>query len=56
MNEAKELWGAVVQNEKAKEASDILEEEFGEPTRFSEILPEQIEGLKNVLIKIKEIL
>lgn len=56
MNEAKELWGAVVQNEKAKEASDILEEEFGKPTRFSEILPEQIEGLKNVLIKIKEIL
>lgn len=56
INEAKELWGAVVQNEKTKEASEILENEFGKPTKFSEILPEQIDGLQNVLIRIKEIL
>lgn len=56
INEAKELWGAVVQNEKTKEASEILENEFGKPTKFSEILPEQIDGLQNVLIRIKEML
>ena len=55
MGEAKELWGKIVQNEKVEEASKILEDEFGKPTKFSEILPEQVENLKNVLNRIKEI-
>ena len=55
MGEAKGLWGKIVQNEKVGEASKILEDEFGKPTKFSEILPEQVENLKNVLNRIKEI-
>lgn len=56
MEEAKPIWGKIVQEEKTNEALKILEEEFGKPIRFSEILPEQIEELNNALIKIKELL
>ena len=56
MTEAREVWGKVVQNEKVEEASKILEQVFGAPTKFSEILPEQIDKLKIVLNEIKEIL
>lgn len=56
MEEAKIVWGRVVQNEKTEEASKILEEEFGKPTRFSEITSEQIEKLNIVLMKIKDII
>lgn len=56
MEDAREVWGKVVQNEKVEEASKILEETFGAPTKFSEILPEQIDKLKIVLNNIKEIL
>lgn len=56
MDEAKTLWGKVIQQEKAEEASKILEEEFGKPTRFSEILADQVEQLNIVIMRIKDIL
>jgi len=34
----------------------ILEEEFGKPTRFSEILPEQTKELNAALIKIRDLI
>lgn len=56
MEEARSLWGSVVQKEKAENATKILAEVFGKPTRFSEILPEQIDELKIAMDRIKEIL
>lgn len=56
MEEAKFLWGQIIQKELGKQASAILEEEFGKPTKFSEILPSQVEQLNIVLMKIKDIL
>ena len=56
MEDAKLLWGTVVQAEKMEEASKILEDEFGKPTRFSEILPEQVDKLNVVIQRIKDIL
>lgn len=56
MEEAKIVWGKVIQKEVGEQASKILEEEFGKPTKFSEILPDQVEHLNIVLRKIKDIL
>lgn len=55
MEDAKQLWGQVVQNNKTEQALAILEEEFGKPTRFSEILPEQTKELNAALIKIRDL-
>ena len=56
MEDAKQLWGQVVQNDKTEQALAILEEEFGKPTRFSEILPEQTKELNAALIKIRNLI
>lgn len=56
MDEAKAIWIKIVQRDKQNEAMSILEEEFGKPTRFSEILPTEIEQLNNSLIRIKDLL
>ena len=56
MEEAKELWTKVVDINKVQEAAAILEKEFGEPKKFSEILPEQIDKLSEVLFKMQDIL
>lgn len=56
MEDAKQLWGQVVQNNKTEQALAILEEEFGKPTRFSEILPEQTKELNAALIKIRDLI
>ena len=56
MEEARTIWGQVIQKELAAKASEILEEEFGKPTKFSEILPDQIDKLNAVILKIKDIL
>ena len=56
MEDAKQIWGQVVQNDKTEQALAILEEEFGKPTRFSEILPEQTKELNAALIKIRELI
>lgn len=55
MEDAKQLWGQVVQSNKTEQALAILEEEFGKPTRFSEILPEQTKELNAALIKIRDL-
>ena len=56
MEDAKQLWGQVVQNDKTEQALAILEEELGKPTRFSEILPEQTKELNAALIKIRDLI
>lgn len=56
MEEAKSVWAKATANDKVKEVSSILEEEFGKPTKFSEITPDQIEKLTNVLFKVKDII
>lgn len=56
MEEAKTLWASVVQREKTEEVMKLLEDIFGKPTRFSEIMPEQIEELKNAISSIRDLL
>lgn len=56
IEEARTLWGQVIQKELVADANKLLEEEFGKPIKFSQIMPEQIDHLENVLLKIKEIL
>ena len=56
MEEARGLWTKVVSQDKTKQALDILEKEFGKPTKFSEITSEQSELLQKVLLEIKELL
>lgn len=56
MEEARGLWAKAVANDKHKDVSKMLEEEFGKPTKFSEITPDQIDLLSSVLFKIKEII
>ena len=56
MEEAKSIWIKVNQINKQDEAMHILEEEFGKPTRFSEILPEQKDKLNRALAEIKTLI
>lgn len=53
IEEAKIIWSKIVLEEKTEEAFQILEQEFGKPTKFSEVLPSQIEQLNSALTKIK---
>jgi hypothetical protein len=55
MEEAKELWIKVSNLDKTDEALKILEEEFGKPTRFSEITAEGLNELKKSILRIREI-
>lgn len=55
MDEAKQVWGKVVQADKTEQALTILSEEFGKPTKFSEILPDQIDQFDRALSRIKEL-
>lgn len=55
MDEAKQIWGKVVQADKTEQALTILSEEFGKPTKFSEILPDQIDQFDRTLSRIKEL-
>ena len=56
MQEAREVWAQVVAAEKAPQAAELLEKEFGKPTRFSEVTADQVDKLNSVLMKIKDIL
>lgn len=56
IEEAKILWGQVVQQEKVEQATDILNQVFGKPTRFSEITADEVEKLKEVISQIRDIL
>lgn len=55
MSEAKTVWNKIIIKEKTAEASKILEEEFGKPTKFSEITADQTDKLEKVLFKVKEL-
>ena len=55
MSEAKTVWYKIIIKEKTAEASKILEEEFGKPTKFSEITADQTDKLEKVLFKVKEL-
>ena len=56
MEDAKELWEKVIQNDKVEKALEILANTFGKPTKFSEITSEQTEELKQVIFEIKTII
>ena len=56
MDEAKMLWGQLVQKDLHTKVAEILEAEFGKPVKFSEILPEQVDKLSKVLFEIRAIL
>ena len=53
MQEAKILWSKIVERNLVKEASNILEKIFNKPTKFSEILPEDIDKLNQALLEIR---
>lgn len=56
MEDAKLLWGKLVKEDKTEKALKILADKFGKPIKFSEILPEQINELSEVISEIKETL
>lgn len=56
MEEAKMLWGRIIQEDKIEVVNKILTEEFGKPIKFSEIPEENINELNHVILKIKDIL
>lgn len=56
MEDAKAIWIQATKENKIKEVTAILEKEFGKAIKFSEILPEQIEQLNNVLLEIRDIM
>lgn len=56
MNEAKDLWIVVNQKGLVDKVNTILEEEFGKPTKFSEISPEQANSLSKVIFEIRSII
>lgn len=53
MEQARELFNTATETGKVEEISKILEQVFGKSIRFSEILPEDVEKLNQVLIEIK---
>lgn len=56
MEEAKLLWGQLVQKDLHNKAAEILEKEFGRKIKFSEIMPEEVESLNKVLCEIRAML
>lgn len=56
MEDAKTLWGQVVQQSKVPQANEILTSIFGKPTKFSEILPADVSKLSQAITEIKSIL
>ena len=51
MDEAKEMW-IKADGDRKESILKVLEEEFGKPTKFSEILPEQRDKFENALNKL----
>lgn len=56
IEDAKGLWTQLVNTGKVNQATEILQKEFGKPTKFSEIMPTQIDQLSKVLFEIRSIL
>lgn len=55
MEEAKILWTKLIDAEKTEEASAILEEIFGKPTKFSEIKETDLDNFFKAITEIKEL-
>ena len=56
INDAKMLWGELVNKNLVNQAADILAKVFGKPTKFSEVLPEQVDQLALALSEIRNLL
>lgn len=56
MDEAKVLWGQLIQRELVPKANEIIERVFGKPLKFSEMQANQKEQLEQVLSEVREIL
>ena len=56
MEDAKALWTKAVNAGAGDKVLAVLEQEFGKPTKFSEILPEQSKQLVSALQSIRDIL
>lgn len=56
IDEAKMIWGQLVQRDLIPKANEIIEKIFGKPMKFSEMQEEHKEQLEQVLSEIKEIL
>lgn len=56
MEDAKTLWQTVVEKQLVDKVNKILEDEFGAPTKFSEILPEQVESLYRVVQEVRALI
>ena len=56
MEDAKMLWGELVNKDLVKQAAEILQKIFGKPTKFSEVLPEQVDLLAVALNEIRGLL
>ena len=56
MDEAKVLWGQLIQRELVPKANEIIERVFGKPLKFSEMQTNQKEQLEQVLSEVREIL
>ena len=50
------LWGELVNKNLVNQAADILAKVFGKPTKFSEVLPEQVDQLALALSEIRNLL
>lgn len=56
MEEAKEIWTKVVEKNLIDDVNKILENEFGKPTKFSEITSDDVEKLYKIIQEVKELL
>ena len=56
IEDAKMLWGELVNKGLVNHAADILTKTFGKPTKFSEVLPEQVDLLAVALNEIRGLL
>lgn len=56
IDEAKVLWGKLIDENKTEDASKILEEVFGKPIKFSEIQPDEVKQLFRAITEIRDLL
>lgn len=56
IDEAKVLWGRLIDEDKTEDASKILEEVFGKPIKFSEIKSNEVKQLFRAITEIRDLL
>lgn len=55
MEEAKNLWIKIVEENLKEKAMEILKENFGREIKFSEVKPEEVEQLNHTLMDLREL-